>query len=258
LGAGEVALTGKGGIMQAHQAIGEFFCEFSELERELGETIKVFLRLRENPAADAIVGLVGDFARKANVVLHAVQGTEYADGSPTSEEWKANTAKTIEKILGCNNPDRRDLAHDYLEPHLDGSLALQKPGQNPRTWSSESLRGKIEELQRLTLELRKLNSELTNLNITVPTAYGWLTADPPTVARTTCPICGAEAEELSPTGGDFHHIRCPTHDEFEVSGTAMSIRGGKASSDHWETALERAKLRSETGKRPRILDEDFS
>jgi hypothetical protein len=42
----------------------------------------------------------------------------------------------------------------------------------------------------------------------------------------TCPICGAEAEELPPTG-DFHGTRCPTHDEFEVSDTAMSIRRGK-------------------------------
>jgi hypothetical protein len=72
---------------------------------------------------------------------------------------------------------------------------------------------------------------------------------------TTCPICGAEAEELPPTG-DFHGIRCPTH-EFEFSGTVISTRQGKASPSHWERALERAKLRAESGKRPRILDRDF-
>jgi hypothetical protein len=65
---------------------------------------------------------------------------------------------------------------------------------------------------------------------------------PQATTTTTCPICGAEAEELSPSGGDFHHIRCPTHDEFEVSGTAMSIRRGTASPSLWERALERAKL----------------
>ena len=76
------------------------------------------------------------------------------------------------------------------------------------------------------------------------------------MTMTTCPICGAEAEELPPTG-DFHGIHCPTHDEFEVSDTAMKIRRGKASPDHWERALERAKLRAESGKRPRIVNNDF-
>jgi hypothetical protein len=73
----------------------------------------------------------------------------------------------------------------------------------------------------------------------------------------TCPICGASAKEWFPTGGDFHDISCPTHDEFEVSGTAMTTRRGRASQDDWERALERAKLRAESGKRPRILDDDF-
>jgi hypothetical protein len=37
----------------------------------------------------------------------------------------------------------------------------------------------------------------------------------------------------------------------------METRGGKASQSLWERALERAKLRAESGKRPRILDRDF-
>jgi hypothetical protein len=74
---------------------------------------------------------------------------------------------------------------------------------------------------------------------------------------TSCPICGEEAEEL-PSTGDFQSIRCPKHNEFEVSGTAMSFRGGgRASPDSWERALKRAKLRAGSGKRPRILDDDF-
>jgi hypothetical protein len=72
----------------------------------------------------------------------------------------------------------------------------------------------------------------------------------------TCPICGAEAEEL-PQTGDFHGIRCPSHGEFEVSDSAISIRRGQASSSHWERSLERATLRAERGKRPRIMDSDF-
>jgi hypothetical protein len=74
----------------------------------------------------------------------------------------------------------------------------------------------------------------------------------------TCPICGAEAGQSKPRTGEFDVFNCPTHDEFEVSDTAMSIRAGKASPSHWETALERAKLRAESGEangvgaRPRL------
>ena len=75
------------------------------------------------------------------------------------------------------------------------------------------------------------------------------------MTTTTCPICGAEAEGFFQT--DFHNIRCPTHGEFEVSDTAMVTRLGKASASLWERALERAKLRAESGKPPRILDQDF-
>jgi hypothetical protein len=76
------------------------------------------------------------------------------------------------------------------------------------------------------------------------------------MTTTTCPICGSEAEEV-PRTGDFDGFDCPTHDKFEVANTAMSIRPGKASADHWERSLERAKLRAGRGKPPRILDNDF-
>jgi hypothetical protein len=65
------------------------------------------------------------------------------------------------------------MAHAYLEPLTDGSVALLKPGR-PRT-SPEKLNGKIEKLKNLTLELRRLSKELTNLNIPVPT--GWMSMD---------------------------------------------------------------------------------
>jgi len=75
------------------------------------------------------------------------------------------------------------------------------------------------------------------------------------LTMTTCPICGAEAEESPPTG-DFHVIHCPTH-KFEVEGSAISFEGAKASREGWERALERAKLRAQSGKLPRITRGDF-
>jgi uncharacterized Zn finger protein (UPF0148 family) len=76
------------------------------------------------------------------------------------------------------------------------------------------------------------------------------------MTTTTCPICGTNAEEL-PRTGDFEGFDCPTHDKFEVAHTALSIRRGTASAAHSERSLERAKLRADSGKRPRILDNDF-
>jgi len=80
-------------LAKAHQAIGAYFCAFSELERELGEALKVVLRLQGNPTADAIVAAVRDFVRKAKIVREAVQGAKNADGTEPSTEWKATTAK---------------------------------------------------------------------------------------------------------------------------------------------------------------------
>jgi hypothetical protein len=234
-------------LSKAHEAIGEFFCAFSNLERELGEAIKVVLRLRDHPAADAVVGLVGDFFKKASIVRRALQDAKRPDGTDPDEKWKDDVDKMMKQILGCNNPDRRNLAHDYLEPHADGSVSLQKPGETSRPWTSEDFSQKIANMNELAKKVRTVRTDLTNLNIPVPT--NWMSMD------TTCPICGAKAEEL-PSTGDFQHIHCPNHD-FEVSATAMSIRGGKASPSEWERALERAKLRAESGKRPRILDKDF-
>jgi hypothetical protein len=230
-------------LSKAHEAIGEFFCAYSNLERELGEAIKVVLRLRDHPAADAIVGLVGDFARKANIVREAVQGAKRPDGTDPDETWKRDVDEMMKRILGCNNPHRRNLAHDYLRPHADGSVSLQKPGETPKHWTSEDFSQKIANMNELAKKVRAVRTDLTKLDIPVPT--GW-----------TCPICGADVENL-PSIGDFQHIDCPNHD-FEVSGTAMSIRRGKATPSHWEAALERAKFRAESGKRPRIIDDDFS
>ena len=166
---------------KAHAAIGRYFYAFSTLERELGESLKVVLRLQENPAADATVGAVGDFARKANIVREAIQGAKNADGSAPTNEWKERADKTIREILGCNRPDRVDLAHDYLEPGPDGSLGLQKPGQNPRAWTSQDFDSKIKKLQDLAVGLTNVRTDLTTLRIPVPT--GWMFQEPMMMRR---------------------------------------------------------------------------
>jgi hypothetical protein len=158
-------------LAKAHQAIGAYFCAFSELERELGEALKVVLRLQNNPAADVIVALVGDFARKANIVREAIKGAKNADGTEPLSGWKDTADTTMGEILGCNRPDRVDLAHDYLEPHPDGSVSLQKPGQPPRPWTSIAFDLKTNKLKDLTSELRTAMTELVTLKIPVPSQW---------------------------------------------------------------------------------------
>jgi hypothetical protein len=164
-------------LVEAHQAIGEYFCAFSRLERELGEALKVVLQLRGNPAADTIVGIVHDFVRKVRVVRAAVQTAKNANGSDPDNEWKSNADKLMVEILGCNNPDRTDLAHDYLEPHADGSVSLQKPGQQkPEIWTSQKFADKIANMNDLAARLSTVTTNLTTLRIQIPS--GWISLDP--------------------------------------------------------------------------------
>jgi hypothetical protein len=160
---------------QAHQGIGAFMCEFSALEQELGEAVKIVLRLHGNPAADAIVGVISDFGRKTNIVKEAVQTATKVGGTATTLAWKASADKTMNEVLGCNNPDRVDLAHCYLEPQPDGSVNLSRPGKKPKTWSAPDIDTKIGTLRRLTSEVATIRSDLSNLNIPVPT--GWMSVD---------------------------------------------------------------------------------
>jgi hypothetical protein len=162
-------------LVRAHELIGEFFCAFSKLDRAVGETLKIVLRLKGNPAADAIVGVIGDFVKKTNIVKEAVQTAKRADGTEPDPVWKADADKTLDKILGCNNPDRIDLAHSYLEPHSDGSVSLQRPGRDPSPWTSEDFQRRIANMNELASKLEAIRTDLTVLNIPVPT--GWMSMD---------------------------------------------------------------------------------
>jgi len=75
-------------------------------------------------------------------------------------------------ILGCNNPGRVGLAHDYLEPHPDGSVSLQKPGQPKTSWTSTDFARKTQKLKDLTNELRTATTDLTKL--TLPDPSDWM------------------------------------------------------------------------------------
>jgi hypothetical protein len=76
------------------------------------------------------------------------------------------------------------------------------------------------------------------------------------IAMATCPICRSEAQEIELGFLDGKTFRCPKHDDFDVSDTALTTRLS-ASSNEWEAALKKATSRASAGKRPKILDLDF-
>jgi hypothetical protein len=173
-------------IEKAHQAIGAYFCTFSALERELGETVKVIFRLQQHEAADTIIAALGDFLRKARLIGAAVQTAKQADGSETTEEWKTTAASTIRQILGCNEPDRVMLAHSFLEPNEDASVMLTplrlvgSPGvlkNKPETWTDDNFQQKIDRLRDLKLRLQGIKSDLSTMRITM-SGLGWDTVEP--------------------------------------------------------------------------------
>src|SRR6266487_1148582 len=111
---------------RAYQAVGEYFCAFSALDRQLGLAVKVVLDLDRHPAGDFVVAALEDPARKANLVLAAVAVAKNADGSETSAKWKKSAEKTVKKALGHNKDTRVAMAHSYLEPQADGSGTLKR------------------------------------------------------------------------------------------------------------------------------------
>jgi hypothetical protein len=161
-------------VAKTHQAIGAFICAFSALDHELGEAIKVVLSIENHPAADAIVAIVSDFARKARLVQEAAKGVSNKDGTQTSPEWKKDADETMRRILGCNSPDRVDLVHGYLQPLSNGSVSVQKLGEKPKVWAHEQLESKIKDHKNLTVALRKIRADLCRFRLPRPDP-AWMT-----------------------------------------------------------------------------------
>jgi hypothetical protein len=155
----------------AYQAIGEYFCAFSALDRELGEAVKVVLGLQQHQAAEFVVAALNDVARKAKLVQAAIAVAKNVDGSETSDEWKANANNTIKQILGYNSDSRVPLAHWYLEPQADGTVRLTKPDLSiTDTWK---LGSKTKKLHDLTAQLKSIREHLSTFTISIPD-MGWL------------------------------------------------------------------------------------
>jgi hypothetical protein len=153
---------------KAHQAIGQYFSEFSELERELGEAVKVVLHLEDHDAADLVVDLLRYPRIKALLVKDAAQiATKKKDGSEISTKWKRRADKTLGKILDHNDACRDHLAHSRLEPQEDGSVKVTRRSKGQ--WKSQNwnLQTKIDEVRRLTEALREIRVELSKLEVDV-------------------------------------------------------------------------------------------
>ena len=170
-------MSDEAAFARAYQALGEYFCAFSALDRVLGQAVKVVLDLDRHPAGDFVVAALEDPARKANLVLAAVAVAKNADGSETSAKWKKSAEKTVKKALGHNRDTRVAMAHSYLEPQADGSIRLTKQnlrqGQlkgEPKTWKLED---KIKETREITKNLQRITADLGTLTISIPD-LGWL------------------------------------------------------------------------------------
>jgi hypothetical protein len=162
-------------LAAAHQAIGAYFCEFSRVEHELGESVKVVYGLQDNEASDAIVAALGDFASKASLVQVASKGAKNVDGSEASAGWKEKVETTIKRVFDSNK-DRVRLAHSFLQPNADGSVDLVRlridhgkvTGGDGVKWSREDFVTKIQRLKGLAAELKSLNGELRTFKYTIP------------------------------------------------------------------------------------------
>jgi hypothetical protein len=168
-------------LAAAHQAIGAYFCEFSLVEQELGESVKVVYGLQSHEASDAIIAALGDFARKASMVLAASKGAKNADGKmEAAADWKDKVETTITRVFKCNN-DRVLLAHSLLQPNADGSVDLVRlkitggevTGRDGVKWSRNDFVAKIGRLKEVAKELKSLNDELRAFKYTIPN-LGWV------------------------------------------------------------------------------------
>ena len=153
---------------KAHQAIGQYFSEFSELERELGEAVKVVLHLEDHGAGDIVVDILRYPSTKARLVKEAAKiATKKKDGSEISAQWKAKADKTLGKILDHNDKNRVPLSHSHLEPREDGSVKVTRQGEGPNTSKVWNFKNKIDEVRRLTERLTEIRTELSTLDVPI-------------------------------------------------------------------------------------------
>jgi hypothetical protein len=150
---------------KAYQAVGEYVCAFSALERALGEAIKVIYRLDQHEAADAIVAALGDMSKKINLVWTASQMAKNANGSETPPDWKKAAGRTMSEVWECSN-DRNLLAHSFLDPNTDGSVTIERLRVQGGTLQ-------VQRLSVLTQQVQTLTSNLSTFTITIPDA-GWM------------------------------------------------------------------------------------
>jgi hypothetical protein len=167
-------MTEQSPLAAAHQAIGAYFCAYSRVEHELGESVKAMYGLEKNDASDAIVAALGDAARKASLVWAASKGAKNADDKDASKEWKDKVEATIKRVFTCND-DRVRLAHSLLQPNADGPVELVRlkldegkvKGKDGVTWSRNDFAEKIQRANELANELKALNGELRTFTYTI-------------------------------------------------------------------------------------------
>jgi hypothetical protein len=95
-----------------------------------------------------------------------------ADGSETTTEWKENADK-IMRAIHKRNDIRNGLAHSFLEPLTDGSVAVARlqviggelKGGDKEQWTRKDFKDEIKELNELTANLHSLKSDLSTLKI---------------------------------------------------------------------------------------------
>jgi hypothetical protein len=191
----EFAMSGENPAAKAHEAIGAYFCAFSALEQELGETIKVLFQLQEHPAADAILAALGEVSKKIGLVRSSVHFAKNADGTDVAECWKEGADATMGGIWKCND-ERNQLAHSLLQPEKDGSVKLTRlrlvggklKGKDALvTWTVGDFLLKFERLTELTGKLQAIRGELQKFKIPLPD-LSWLAGDPYQPRRMTAPF----------------------------------------------------------------------
>ena len=73
-----------------------------------------------------------------------------------------------------------------------------------------------------------------------------------------CPVCGAEAQDVTEISTERRGIKCPSCGEYEISGTIYdSGMLGRLDEEARKRALENAKRSAPAGKRPMITSDNL-